>query len=624
MSDDSTALNETLANVTRALLQCRNPAGHWEGELSSSALSTATAVFALNRYEQTTLNAIDTARRDQLAALVQRGIKWLCSNQNADGGWGDTVLSISNISTTALCWAALSVGGKSVFAVVQKAESWLARAAGSLEPAKLAVAVKARYGKDHTFSVPILTMCALAGRLGSGRAAWRFVPQLPFELAACPYQWFQWLRLPVVSYALPALIAIGQVRHAHRPTRNWFARALRRMTWNRTLRLLAQIQPEGGGFLEATPLTSFVVMSLVGSGHTQHPVTEHGVEFLLRSIRPDGSWAIDTNLSTWVTTLSVNALASHPAFDHALNLNDRIKIRHWLLGQQYRVEHPYTHAPPGAWAWTDLPGGVPDADDTAGALLALWNLGFRDVQVLNAVHEGVRWLLDLQNRDGGIPTFCRGWANLPFDRSGCDLTAHAIHAWIKWQPALSRELQLKINKAIKRGLAFLYKQQRTDGSWVPLWFGNQFSKDDENATYGTSRVLTALCAFDHLRSNNIVATRVILRAVTWLLQSQNMDGGWGGGLKTTSSIEETSLAIHALATYSNQASRDDRDDVTGAIRSGLQWLVDRTEHGRQFPPTPIGFYFAKLWYYERDYPTLTCCAALGQSASLLGKVFGVL
>ena len=33
----------------------------------------------------------------------------------------------------------------------------------------------------------------------------------------------------------------------------------------RTLRLLTRIQPESGGFLEATPLTSFVVMSLIGA-----------------------------------------------------------------------------------------------------------------------------------------------------------------------------------------------------------------------------------------------------------------------------------------------------------------------------------------------------------------------
>ena len=42
----------------------------------------------------------------------------------------------------------------------------------------------------------------------------------------------------------------------------------------------------------------------------------------------------------------------------------------WLLGQQYRDVHPYTNADPGGWAWTDLSGGVPDADDTPGAVLA--------------------------------------------------------------------------------------------------------------------------------------------------------------------------------------------------------------------------------------------------------------
>ena len=46
----------------------------------------------------------------------------------------------------------------------------------------------------------------------------------------------------------------------------------------------------------------------------------------------------------------------------------------WLLDQQYRQVHPYTNADPGGWAWTDLPGGVPDADDTPGALLAVLQL----------------------------------------------------------------------------------------------------------------------------------------------------------------------------------------------------------------------------------------------------------
>ena len=43
---------------------------------------------------------------------------------------------------------------------------------------------------------------------------------VPFELAALPQAWFGALQLPVVSYALPALIAIGQVRHGLGPVGN--------------------------------------------------------------------------------------------------------------------------------------------------------------------------------------------------------------------------------------------------------------------------------------------------------------------------------------------------------------------------------------------------------------------
>ena len=232
MPPDLTAINETLANARRRLLDARNPAGHWEGELSASALSTATAVFALHQYWKAAPASGASRQLDRdCDRLVRAGLAWLALHQNADGGWGDTVKSVSNISTTALCWAAFAVDSAKAAgaygATIAAAEAWLANAAGGLEPERLARAIADRYGADRTFSVPILTMCALAGRLGAGRAGWRLVPQLPFELAAFPQRWFKWLRLPVVSYALPALIAIGQARHANRPTLNPATRAAR-------------------------------------------------------------------------------------------------------------------------------------------------------------------------------------------------------------------------------------------------------------------------------------------------------------------------------------------------------------------------------------------------------------
>jgi squalene-hopene/tetraprenyl-beta-curcumene cyclase len=507
------------------------------------------------------------------------------------------VLSRSNISTTLLCWCAFSITGTAGrhASTVEHTETWLRREAGTLEPAKLVEAILRRYGNDRTFSVPILTVMAIAGKLGPDPDAWRDIPQLPFELAAFPHQLFGWLRLPVVSYALPALIAIGQVRHHHLPSRNPVVRAARDRLVPGTLRLLRGIQPSTGGYLEATPLTSFVLMSLAAAGRADHAVVKEGARFLRNSQREDGSWPIDTNLATWVTTLSVNALAGFRAEDHPLNAEEQRAIREWLLAQQYREEHPYTHAAPGGWAWTPLPGGVPDADDTPGALLALRNLGGGSGEVRSAAMSGVRWLTGLQNSDGGMPTFCRGWGKLPFDRSGADLTAHAVSAWRAWLPDLDPVTRVAAESAISRAMSFLKRTQNPDGSWTPLWFGNEKAPGDENPTYGTARTLMAL---DEEESP------MVQRAVQWLRAAQNRDGGWGGAPGVASSIEETALAVQALS------CRWDAEDSSSCIRRGVEWLIESTNRGTRTPVSPIGLYFARLWYFEELYPLIFALGAL--------------
>jgi squalene-hopene/tetraprenyl-beta-curcumene cyclase len=481
----------------------------------------------------------------------------------------------------------------------------------------LVPAIVRRYGKDRTFSVPILTLCALAGRLGDGPAAWRWVPALPFELAACPHRWFAALRLPVVSYALPALIAIGQVRHHHRPSRNPLTRLARHLSRGRTLQVLAEIQPASGGFLEATPLTSFVAMSLAGGGRVDHPTTRHAVEFLRASARPDGSWPIDTHLATWLTTLAVNALGAGEGLTE-MPAEERGAVRAWLLAQQYQQEHPYTHAAPGGWAWTPLSGGVPDADDTASALVALKKLGELDTQVRAAALAGAEWLLQLQNRDGGVPTFCRGWTHLPFDRSSPDLTAHAMRAWAVWQPEMPPGRQPALLRAMDRALNYLAAQQRPTGCWIPLWFGSQHAADEENPVYGTARVVSALSDLGRPESPARVQ-RLLQTGATWLLNAQRPDGSWGGSSAAPPSVEETALAVEALAALGGStASHAGVPAVDQATRRGVCWLIDRVEDGTWRQPAPIGFYFAKLWYYERLYPLLFTVGALERVSQLTG------
>ncbi len=583
-------MDQALAASRKRLIGELGADGAWAGHLSSSALSTAVAVMALARMDA-------GAHRE----LIDKGLNWLAGLANPDGGWGDTVQSPSNLSTTLLCWAAFCQSNDVQHPkTIAFAREWLRQKVGGLDPAAIAAAVTAFYGNDRTFSAPILTVCALAGCFGKDKAVWRLVPQLPFEAALLPHQFFKWVRLPVVSYAIPALIAIGLVRHQYGGPPWSPLYAMRQRIKNRVLRVLEKMQPESGGFLEATPLTGFVTLSLAASGLAAHPVARQGAAFLANSMREEGSWPIDTNLSTWVTTLAVNFLEDGVA---CIPREKREAIRRWLLEQQHRREHPFTHAAPGGWAWTHCSGGVPDGDDTAGALLALRQLGSPDPQTVEAVQRGLQWLLDLQNRDGGIPTFCRGWGRLPFDRSCPDITAHALRAFSAWQDQANPEQQQRIPAAIARGIQYLGEAQQKDGSWRPLWFGSQLAADHLNPTYGTAQVVLAL---RRLRpSDPATIDKLLEGGCRWLLKCQNPEGSWGGAPGLCPSIEETALALSALAEGA-------AEDKALALEKGVLWLLSNTAEGTNFPPAPIGLYFASLWYAEASYPLVFTVGALSR------------
>jgi squalene-hopene/tetraprenyl-beta-curcumene cyclase len=661
MNLDISTVDRALAEVRSALLAARGAEGHWAGRLSSSALATATAAIALSVADRAVTERAAGTSTPVLSheGLIRAAVDWLVRSQNRDGSFGDTDRSAGNISTTALAWAALglpegrTVGAK---AAAARAEAWLGARSGGRTPDRIAAAILARYGRDRTFSVPILTACALAGRMGEGRAAWRRVKPLPFELAALPSGWYRWIGLPVVSYALPALIAVGQARFAHRPPLNPLTRLIRSAARGTVLRRLEAVLPSSGGFLEAVPLTSFVVMSLAGSGLEDHPAAVRGVDFLRASARSDGSWPIDIHLATWVTTLAVNGLAAGPDFETCLPETERGLVMRWLMRQQGKAVHPYTQAAPGGWAWTSLPGGVPDADDTAGALLALRALAqvhfasrnllaipnmdgvvpddppdveptvdagglLTETGVLDAAMAGVTWLLDLQNDDGGVPTFCRGWSRLPFDRSGPDLSAHALRAVAAWRPGLPREIGGRADAFAAGVVGYLARTRRADGSWPSLWFGNERAPGEENAVHGTSRVILGLAdsgkAFEPPAAAALMAS-----GAAWLIKAQHADGGWGGAPRVPPSYEETALAVEGLAAaaLSGRALPGvDPSALRAAVERGAAWLATRTSRAQMPPAAPIGFYFAKLWYYEDLYPLVFAAAAFGRARLLMGS-----
>ncbi len=588
------SLDSQYTKLVKLLRSERNDGGFWSGELSSSALATAVSIVACK---------INGEVSDDI--FVVKGLAWLLKYQNSDGGFGDTPGSMSNVSTSLLSFAALTYccdGSKAAKGALIEIENYLSHRNIDLKGTDITTSILSFYGNDFTFSVPILSMLVICGVL-SDKAVIK-IPQLPFELTLFPASWYSTFNLRVVSYAIPALIAVGiftfKTRKRHNPVMRW----IRNRSIKPALKKLEQIVPKSGGFLEAIPLTAFVAMCLICSGYKDSPVVGEGLTFLRNQQRPDGSWPIDTDLSTWVTTLSIKALGPKMREEFSDQEIDRL-VTH-LLTIQYKDIHPFNLAQPGGWGWTNFPGSVPDVDDTAGALIALLDCNRFNTDVTNAIINGCNWLITLQNKDGGFPTFCKGWGKLPFDSSCADLTGHALLALTKslemTGDQMAVELQNSIKGCIARSFGFLWKAQNENGSWLPLWFGNQNTREQKNPVYGTAKVSIYLndsiicsCIDDNLKKNIGI---MLSNARRYLLNQQNEDGSWGAELGVQGTIEESALAICALA------------DINKPVcQKGFEWL-DKEYADNGLRSNPIGLYFAMLWYDEKLFPLIYYIEAL--------------
>jgi squalene-hopene/tetraprenyl-beta-curcumene cyclase len=203
-----------------------------------------------------------------------------------------------------------------------------------------------------------------------------------------------------------------------------------------------------------------------------------------------------------------------------------------------------------------------------------------------------------------------------------------------------------LDRRLALPLDYLRREQRPDGSWLPLWFGNQHAPDDINPVYGTARVLAAY------RDLMMLDAPEAQRGVRFLIDVQSADGGWGGAKGTPSSVEETALAVEVLLAWAGltpltpaplppkrgergvdgprhldesegsgkgeplspaSGERGRGEGVTLAVERGLEYLVRRVEDGTFTEASPIGFYFAKLWYFEKLYPVIFTVAALGRA-----------
>src|SRR5437016_5843585 len=156
-------------------------------------------------------------------------------------------------------------------------------------------------------------------------------------------------------------------------------------------------------------------------------------------------------------------------------------------------------------------------------MMALQDISYSDQpRLAEAIHVGMKWMVSMQNRDGGWGAFDRDndrtfLNHIPFadhnamlDPSSPDVTARAVECLghFGWTTSSTR---------VHDGVEYLLKEQLPSGAWYGRW--------GVNYVYGTSGVLRALAAVRAEADPRVAAA--MKRAVDWLRSVQQDDGGFG-------------------------------------------------------------------------------------------------
>jgi squalene-hopene/tetraprenyl-beta-curcumene cyclase len=318
----------------------------------------------------------------------------------------------------------------------------------------------------------------------------------------------------------------------------------------------------------------------------------------------------------WDTALALNALAAagahgcRPAVARAAD---------WLLDQEVRrpgdwsVMNPGLE--PGGWFFEYHNGHYPDTDDTAMVLMALARTVAGDQRVTGngewlaeyrvpdghpgsrnpqaAIRRAVRWLLAMQNSDGGWAAFDRDvnhevLTQVPFadhnamlDPSCPDITARALEALGQFGYHVGRP-------EVDRAVAFIRRTQDRRGCWPGRW--------GVNYLYGTWQVLQGLEAVHFDKADPMVR-----RAVAWLKQVQQPGGAWGESCR---SYDDPSLAGRGAPTASQTAWAllgllAAGEAASPEVRAGVRWLLATQQPDGGWQEEPFtGTGFPKVFYLK--------------------------
>lgn len=624
-------LDETIQRTQDYFLRIQHPDGYWVGELETNVCMAAEYLL-LTHF----LGVRDDERWHKIAKFIR-------SQQRPDGTWSIYEGGPPDLNATVEAYFALKLAGVPAGDPrLIRARDWVLSAGG--------------VPKVRVFTKIWLALF--------GQWDWDGVPSLPPELMFLPH-WFplniydfaSWARATIVpmliilsekpvcpvpdnaridelfphgrdgtDYSLPQATrsVAGKLFHRADGVLRRYDRIalgpLREAAYQAAEEWIVAHQEADGSWGGIQPPWVYSLIALKLRGYAlDHPVMRLGLEGF------EGNWAVEDAEAfnpqaclspVWDTALAMNALldsdlkANHPALMLA---GDWLLSEQVLTGGDWQVRT--RDVEPGGWAFEFENDLYPDTDDTAEVLITLQRTELpNEERKREAIDRGRRWLLGMQSKNGGWGAFDRDNTRrivneIPFcdfgeviDSPSEDVTAHVIEALAA--------VGDQDSDAVRRGLQYLRREHRSDGSWFGRW--------GVNYVYGTGSVLPAFraAACDMSRKR-------FQRAARWLIGHQNEDGGWGEDPRSydddawagrgDSTPSQTAWAVLGLLSVDGDAV------VAEATGRGAAWLVQHQEEDGQWSEpqfTGTGFprdFYIKYHLYRNYWPL----AALGRYRSRL-------
>jgi len=604
----TTPAQQALERGVERLLALQHPDGLWKGELETNVTIDSEDLF-LRHY----LGLLD-------AGQTQATARWIRSRQREDGSWATFYGGPADLSTTAEAYLALRIAGDPPDAAHMRSAAELVRDAGGIEASRV-------------FTRMWLSLLGLW--------SWDELPVLPPEQMLLParaplsiYSFGCWARQTIVALQLATALqparrvgfGIDELRTgrdpADAPEDAWArvfglldralhryqrrpVRALRTRALRAAERWVVERQEADGSWGGIQPPWVWSIVGLVALGYPlDHPVIARGLRGLdTFTIEDDLGRRVEACQSpVWDTALALIAL-----LDAGLEPGHRAVecSASWLVEREihirgdWRVRRP--KLAPGGFPFEFANDNYPDIDDSAEIVMALRRAG----QGADAVDRAVRWIVGMQSKNGGWAAFDVDNtsplpAKLPFcdfgevtDPPSADVTAHVLEALALEGLAERTETQ--------RGVEYLLGEQERDGSWFGRWGANH--------VYGTGAAVPALVAC------GLGAHESVSRAVAWLEQVQNEDGGFGEDLRSyrdsawrgrgESTASQTAWALLALHAAGRRGV---------AVERAVRWLAEtQAEDGAWDEPwfTGTGFpgdFYLNYHLYRQVFPV----SALGR------------